>query len=135
SAAGRLCVANRSLESAVAPFERDPPPLLRIVEGDLRRVEGVRVERAARPRQHLCMPGVPSIPDHLKKLRIPRRAPYVLGRAGSCTGDTSRIGTSVRGKPFFELDRVLPTVAEVIEVAHRPRAVRQISADRNLPTS
>ena len=86
-------------------------------------VDRVGIERPASPLDHLGMVFVLQIGDGLEELGIAPRTADVLGRAAPHGVDQERVCQAGDGiRDALDLDRVLPAVSEVLEVAQGLRA-------------
>src|SRR5438093_8679894 len=72
--------------------KRDPPPLRRIVELDLVRIESVRIAASAEPGERDLVFFVLRVSKHAEKLLVALRASTVLRWAGACALDAERVG-------------------------------------------
>ncbi len=76
-----------------------------------------RVEAVWAPFKHLGMGSVLRVSEGGEELLIAGRSTDILGWAPACSLDENRIGLArIGGADAFDLDRVLPAVAEVVEV-------------------
>src|SRR6476620_3691409 len=83
-------------------------------------VDDGRIERCADPEDHLGVALVLRVADRLEELGIAQGSANVLGWAAACGVDQQRIEQAGDGiRDALDLDRVLPAVAEDVEVYHR----------------
>ena len=81
-----------------------------------------RVERAAAPFEQLFVALVGGVGDGVEEVHVAKGAAHILGRAGTLAVEEARIAClGLRPGDGLDPDRVVPVVAEVVDVGELPR--------------